>query len=248
MKSLAASVDDSVKQAIEARGFDRISQTYWDQNEVVFLEHFLPGSLVEQFLSEVDQVRPLVNRGYIPGHKKAGAVSFHALLRKAPAIVALYESPALQDFLSRLVKAPLMRCPEEDLHSCALYVYTEAGDHIGWHYDTSHYKSERFTVLVGLIERSERCRLVARLYKDELRREPQELRITMDPGSMVIFNSDKLWHAVTPLEEGAERIMLTLQFVTNQDMAPFRRTLSNMKDAFVYFGPAALLRRKPPRA
>lgn len=242
--SLVNVVDAGVRQVIEARDFGEISRTYWVQNEAIVLEHFLPGSLAEQFIREVDQVRPFVTRRYVPGHKKAGAVSFHTLLKKAPSIIALYESPALLDFLTRLVRAPLMRCPEEDLHSCALYVYTEPGDHIGWHYDTSYYKGDRYTVLVGLIERSEQCRLVAQLYKDIPHRSLRELRIAMDPGSMVIFNSDKLWHAVTPLEEGAERIMLTLQFVTNPDMTPFKRILSDLKDTFVYFGSPALRRRR----
>ena len=67
----------------------------------------------------------------------------------------------------------------------------------------------------------------------------------MDPGSVVIFNGDKLWHAVTPLEEGAERIMLALEFVTNQEMGFFKGTLSNLKDAFAYFGPTSLVRRHP---
>ncbi len=245
MESLTASVDDGVKSVIEAADFDWISRTYWNQNEVVFLDRFLPVSVVEPFLSDVDRVRDQINRSYLPRHKKGGAVSFHALLRSAPAIVSLYRSPALLDFLSRLVKAPLMLCPEEDLHSCALYVYNEPGDHIGWHYDTSYYKGPRYTILVGLIERSEQCRLVAQLYQDDPKHEIQELRISMDPGSMVIFNGDKLWHAVTPLEEGAERIMLALEFVTNQEMGFFKGTLSNLKDAFAYFGPTSLVRRHP---
>jgi alkylated DNA repair dioxygenase AlkB len=242
--AVAANVDASVRRAIEARDFGDISRTYWDQGEVVFLDRFFPHRLAEQLIFDAERVLPHATRGYVPGHKKAGAVSFHTLLKHAPVITALYESPALLDFLKRLVQAPVVRCPEEDLHSCALYVYTEPGDHIGWHYDTSYYKGNRYTMLVGLIERSVSCRLVAQLYKDDPRREPKEIRIDMDPGSVVIFNSDKLWHAVTPLEAGAERVMLTLQFVTRQEMAPLKRILSNLKDAFVYFGPAALRRRK----
>ena len=245
METMLTNTNDAVRQAIDASNFDEISRTYWNQGEAVFLDHFLPGSLVEQFIREVDQVRPLVTRGYVPGHKKAGAVSYHDLLKTAPTITSLYESPALLDFLRRLVKAPVIQCPEEDLHSCALYVYTEPGDHIGWHYDTSYYKGDRYTMLVGLIERSERCRLVAQFHKGKPGGTPEDVRIAMDPGSVVIFNSDKLWHAVTPLEEGAERIMLTLQFVTNHGMAPVRRIFSDLKDAFVYFGHAAILRRKP---
>jgi hypothetical protein len=60
---------------------------------------------------------------------------------------------------------------------------------------------------------------------------------------MVIFNGDKLWHAVTPLGEGEERVALTMEYVTNQEMGRFKRVYSNLKDAFAYFGFRALLKR-----
>ena len=66
----------------------------------------------------------------------------------------------------------------------------------------------------------------------------------MGPGAVVLFNGDRLWHAVTPLAEGEERIVLTLQYVTNQTMGPAKRLFSNLKDAFAYFGPAVLARRR----
>ncbi len=52
----------------------------------------------------------------------------------------------------------------------------------------------------------------------------------------MIFNGDKLWHAVTPLGEGEERIALTMEYVTNPDMGTFKRLYSNLKDSFAYFG------------
>jgi hypothetical protein len=69
----------------------------------------------------------------------------------------------------------------------------------------------------------------------------------MDPGTVAFFNGDKLWHAVTPLGMGEERIVLTLQYVTNQEMGPFKKMFSNRKNAFAHFGPAALLRWNPSK-
>ena len=63
-----------------------------------------------------------------------------------------------------------------------------------------------------------------------------------NPGTMVFFNGDKLYHAVTPLGPGEERIVLTMQYVTNQSMGPFKRLFSNMKDAVAYFGLRSLIR------
>ena len=247
MRHLKLNIEGEVARAIEGVDLVETRRCYRDQNEFVLLDRFLTQPAVDRLLRELDVLTPDVNRNYVPGHKKGGSVGFYSILSQAPAILSLYRSPALLTFLSRLVEAPLMLCPENDPHSCALYYYTQPGDHIGFHYDTSYYKGKRYTVLIGLVERSEHCRLVARVRKHGEAEEIRETRIPMDPGTVVLFNGDKLWHAVTPLGKDEERIILTLQYVTNQEMGPFNRAFSNLKDAVAYFGPAALLRWKPSK-
>ena len=245
MRHLKLSIEQEVVRAIGGVDLRETRRCYRDQDEFVVLDRFLTRPVVDQLLLEVDSLTSGVNRNYVPGHKKGASVSFYAILRQAPAILSLYRSPALLMFLSRLVEAPLMLCPEDDPHSCALYYYQEPGDHIGFHYDTSYYKGKRYTVLIGLVERSEHCRLVARVRKHGETEEIRETRIPMDPGTFVLFNGDKLWHAVTPLGKDEERIILTLQYVTNQEMGQFKKMFSNLKDAVAYFGPAALLPWNP---
>jgi hypothetical protein len=58
---------------------------------------------------------------------------------------------------------------------------------------------------------------------------------------MVIFNGNKLWHGITPIESGAERVVLMMEYVTNPEMGAFSRFGSNMKDAIAYFGFFAVL-------
>ncbi len=237
-----------IEKGVSALDVGKIRREYWEQNECVFVERFLPAEVVEATLDpEVQRLRPEVNRNYIPGHKKGGSISAFTLGQKAPVFLVLYTSPAFLDFLSRLVGAPLMLCPDNDPHACALYYYTEPGDHIGYHYDTSYYRGARYTVLLGLVQRSESCRLVAQLYKDDPRRETREISLAYGPGDLVIFNGNTLWHAVTPLANGEERVVLTLEYVTNQEMALLKRIFSNLKDAFAYFGPSALWPRRRPR-
>lgn len=240
----ATPMAEAVEQAVAALDFERLRKEYWDQDEFVFLGGFLPRSVVEEALvPQVQRLKPELNRNYIPGHKKGGSVSYYTVRDKAPEFMELYRSPVFIDFLSRLVNARLMLCPEHDPHSCALYYYTEPGDHIGFHYDTSYYKGARYTILMGLVDKSEHCRLVCQLYKDDPTRETKELSLVTKPGDVVIFNGDKLWHAVTPLGEGEERVALTMEYVTNPEMGPFKRIYSNLKDAFGYFGLKALWKR-----
>lgn len=243
MDSLTIPLAEEVPRAIQALDFDQTHRTYWEQSECVFLERFLPAEVVEHhLLPPVEQLRADVHRTYIPKHKKGGSVSYYTLAEKAPVFLELYRSPAFIDFISRLVGHPVVPCPDEDPHACALYFYTEPGDHIGFHYDTSYYKGARYTVLMGLVQRSAECRLICQLYKGDSTRAMKELRLTTPPGAMAIFNGNKLWHAITPLEEGAERVVLTMEYVTNPEMGSFSRFVSNMKDAIAYFGFSAVLR------
>jgi alkylated DNA repair dioxygenase AlkB len=178
MSRVANLLSEDVASAIQALDFERTYHIYWEQNECVFLEQFLPSAVVEHhLLPDVEPLRAKVHRNYIPKHQKGGSVSSYTLAQKAPIFLDLYRSPAFIDFISRLVGAAVMPCPDNDPHACALYFYTEPGDHIGFHYDTSYYKGARYTILMGLVQRSSRCRLIGQLYKGDSTREMQELRL-----------------------------------------------------------------------
>jgi hypothetical protein len=224
-----------IASVIGALDFERISKEYWDQDEVVFVPQFLPSPFVDLLLKDVENLKPKLNRNFIPGHKKGGSISYFSILENGPSLLGLYRSREFRNFLGRLVNAELKLCPANDPHSCALYFYTEAGDHIGYHYDTSYYKGKRFTVLLGLIQKSS-SRLLCRLHTKNSNRSPMDLEIDTTSGSAVIFNGDKLYHAVSPSQAGEERVIFTMEYVTNQEMGFAKRLFSNLKDAFGYFG------------
>lgn len=244
MREMALAMDETVKDSLQALDVEELRRKYWEQGEFLALEHLFPPAVIDELVAEANQVRPFVNRNYIPGHKKGGSVSYYILTEQAPATIALYRSPALVAFLNDLTSESLLRCPDDDPHACALYWYTEPGDHIGYHYDTSYYKGARYTLLIGLVDRST-SRLECRLHTKDPQRESQDLSLATPPGSFVFFNGDLLYHAVTPLGKGEERVVLTLQFVTNPEMTPVKRWFSNLKDAVGYFGLPALIRRAP---
>jgi hypothetical protein len=241
-------VSDALDQALAALNFPEVRRQYWAQNEVVVLPGFLPASVVEELLlPRVRQLKPRLNRNYIPGHKKGGSVGYFTVREEAPELMELYSSDAYQDFLRRLTDVELQRSPDDDPHACALYYYTEAGDHIGWHYDTSYYKGARYTVLLGLVDQTTECRLECQLFKNVPGKDVRTITVPTKPGDMVIFNGDKLWHRVTPMEDGGDRAILTMEYVTNQDMSALMRIYSNLKDAFAYFGLKAVFGGVPAR-
>lgn len=221
--------------AIGEHDVEALRRQFHDQNEFIAIEGFLPPTCIRPLLAALPALEPRVHRNFIPKHKKGGSVSRFVLDDAAPAFPALYRAPPLLEFLSGLTGAPLQFCPPDDAHTYALYYYTEAGDHIGWHYDTSYYRGSRYTILIGLVDESS-CKLEYQLYKDDPARDTREVSVSLVPGMLVVFNGDRLWHRVTPSREGERRVALTLEYVTSTSMHPWRRFVSNMKDAIAYFG------------
>ena len=242
-RALTAEID----AALDRLDAGRLAREYWAQDEFLFIPEFLRPAAVGALLDDLRRLEPGLNRNYIPRHKKGGSVSRFAIADEGPALLAFYHSERFRRFLSGLVRADLKLCPDEDPHACALYFYTEAGDHMGYHYDTSYYKGARYTVLVGLVQQSS-SRLLCRLHTRQPGRLPVDLAVATEPGSMVIFNGDKVYHGVSPAREGERRVVLTMEYVTSREIGRAQRLFSDLKDAFGYFGIRALLSGSRPRA
>ena len=236
-RAFAAEIDAAVDRLDAAA----LAAEYWAQDEFLVIPGFLPAAALAPLRDDVRRLEPDLNRNYIPRHKKGGSVSHFAIADEGPALLAFYRSERFRRFLSGLVRAPLQLCPDEDPHACALYFYTEPGDHMGYHYDTSYYKGARYTVLFGLVQESS-SRLLCRLHTRQAGREPVDLTVATLPGTMVIFNGDKVYHGVSPSRQGDRRVVFTMEYVTSREMGRAQRLFSNLKDAFAYFGVGALWR------
>jgi len=208
---------------------------YAAQGSFLYVDDFLPAELTAQLIAAVSAVEGSINRNYLPGHKQGGSVSRHAIDRRAPVIAELYRSAALLNWLEQLTGERLQLSPPDDPHAYALYFYTRPGDHIGWHYDTSYYAGRRYTLLLGLIDDSS-CRLDYQLHTREKAAPVVSGSLKIAPGGLVVFNGDALRHRITPSLPGETRVSLTFEYVTDPRMHPWWRLISNMKDAFAYFG------------
>ena len=231
----ASSINDLIQDVVVRQDESDLRRQYSAQDEFVVMPDFLPGSVLEQWDAELPMILPEVHRNYLPGHKKGGSVPYDVLRSVAPAITDVYHSRALLEFLRRIVGADMNECPSSDPHRCAFYAYTEEGDHMGFHYDTSYYKDRRWTLLVGFKDDSS-SRLLCHLHTKQPGHEVEKLELKMTPGMLVLFNGDKLYHSVTPVKAGETRYVISMQFVTSGEMNPFMRFISNMKDAVAYFG------------
>jgi hypothetical protein len=220
---------------LETLDMPALHREYLRQGGFLHVEDFLPAAITRQLIGAASAVAGSVNRNYLPGHKQGGSVGRHAIDELAPAVAALYGSPALKQWLEQLTGERLHLSPPKDPHAYALYFYTRSGDHIGWHYDTSYYAGRRYTVLLGVIDESS-CRLDYELHTREKGAAVVSGSIRIPPGGLVVFDGDALRHRITPLKDGETRISLTFEYVTDPRMHPWWRLISNMKDAVAYFG------------
>lgn len=211
-----------------------LASAYRDQGEFLVVGDFLPPSLLRVWQDELAALTSALNRNFIPFHKKGASLDWTRLAAGAPCVAALYRSREFAGFLESITGVALERCPPSDPHRCALYAYTEPGDWIGWHYDDSWYRGARYTVLIGVEDRSSsflECRLHT---KDPKPIERRAVRTA--PGTLVLFNGDTVLHRVTPLGVGERRLVVTMEYVTDRRMGRFARFISNWKDAVGYFG------------
>jgi hypothetical protein len=244
------SIDAVLRAAIGGLDRQRLREQFAAQGAFLYLDEFLPANITAQLVDSARALEPAVNRNYLPGHKQGGSVSRHTIDRLAPRIAELYRSRALIDWLQAITGDTLLLSPEGDPHAYALYYYAREGDHIGWHYDTSYYDGKRYTLLIGVIDESS-CRLDYELHTRTPGAQVVAGSIQYPPGAIVLFDGDALRHRITPSKAGEMRVSLTFEYVTDARMRPWRRFVSNMKDAIAYFGFRQVLRSlrasaKPP--
>jgi len=225
-------------------GFDAtpLRRKFVEQGDFLYLENFLPPEVTAELVAAVSAVGGAVNRNYLPGHKQGGSVSRHTIDELAPFVAELYRSAALIAWLEEVSGERLLPSPAEDPHAYALYFYTRAGDHIGWHYDTSYYRGRRFTLLLGVIDDSS-CRLDYELHTRDPGVATVAGSLRYPPGGLVFFDGDKLRHRISPIAHGETRVSLTFEYVTDPSMRSWWRLISNMKDAVAYFGLRQVFRK-----
>lgn len=219
-----------------------LARRFTDQDAFLYLEDFLPSDVTARIAQSARELLGEVNRSYLPGHKQGGSISRHVIDAKAPFIAELYRSRELIDWLEHITGDRLQVSPADDAHAYALYYYMRAGDHMGWHYDTSYYDGRRYTVLLGVIDDSS-CALEYELYTRNEHKADEAHAVRYPPGALVAFDGDKLRHRVTPARDNELRVSLTFEYVTNPNMWASKRFISNMKDAVAYFGMRQVFRK-----
>jgi hypothetical protein len=196
------------------------------------LDHVLTA---DNFAQVVEEVNALIEteRSYLPTHKKGGTVAYSVLRKKAPILVSHYRSAAMRQLVSRIVGAEVQPTPLHDESSCSVLFYEKPGDHINWHHDHNFYRGRHFTVLIPVVNRARDGGLsAARLLA---RQGGRDVEVATPPNRLILFEGAKVWHKVTPINEGERRAVWSMTYCTDPRNSAFQGVARRVKDT-AFFG------------
>jgi len=211
------------------------------RERVIRIGRALAPESLARTLAECEANRGLIERSYIPTHKKGGTVSYESIHRSLPLCLSIYHSPALWQYLSDLIGTPVRPTADHDQSSCSALFYTESGDHIHWHYDHNFYRGRHFTVLIPLTNRNSSGDDVSHSLFERQRRgaEADDVAYSTAANSLIVFEGNRVRHRATPLGEGELRIMLSMTFATDSRIRLTHEVARRVKET-AFFGLRAL--------
>ncbi|NBU34286.1 hypothetical protein EB118_06985 [bacterium] len=145
------------------------------------------------------------------GIRKAGTIS-SSKLSANPTIHSLYTSPEFIGFLKEITGLDLERVNCDDKSSMNLLVYEKTGDFISWHKDPNHYKGNRITVLINIVNES--CSDPTQLSESFLqyKLDGSIVSVKMKPNSILVFNGSIVDHRATGIGPNERRIQLSFTY------------------------------------
>jgi hypothetical protein len=240
--ALAARREETVRRhrpEIAATVDPRSLRAAFERDRIVRVDGFLAPESLARLRAEYRANRERVERSYLPMHKKGGTLSYENIQRHAPACLALYHSPELRRWLSEVIGAALQPTADHDQSSCSLLYYDEAGDHINWHLDYNFYRGRHFTILISLANQAADGGVSSgRLMRKTAGGDVVELDTSENV--LVIFEGAKVLHRASRVEQGDERVMLSMTLCTDPRIGWVKELARRIKDT-AYYGPRVLV-------
>lgn len=182
----------------------------------------LPEKFREKLLeiSETEGVRIEIPKK----HQKN--ISYNTLKENIPEIEDWYMM--LPNIVSPYISHKLQVAPEDVKTRICLVVYEKEGDYIDWHFDTNHYSGRFFTLLVPV---STEITCGNYVYKDH---EEKEQVLEVEKSQAILFEGDKVFHRGKALCANQRRVILSLTFVTSQNMDIWNYCLHKVKELGIF--------------
>ncbi len=152
----------------------------------------------------------LPHRVNIPGWKAGKTVDTSTLIKVCPKIIEEYKN--IQKYISNIIGEDVYTTSLSLKTSCVILVYDEKDDFINWHYDVNYYKGRFFTLLIP-ITKDDTC--TSYIFKNN-RGEPESVKL--EAKTALLFEGEHVFHMASKLCQGQKRIILSMQFTTNNEL------------------------------
>jgi hypothetical protein len=161
-------------------------------------------------------------------NKKGITISTTNIIKYAPNLINFY-----QNDLCKLVSTKLkLKLFPTDLNlptSCALLIYENEGDWINWHYDYNYYNGRFFTLLIP-ITNNLTCT------EFQFKNDNNEIKsINLTNNNSICFEGNYLYHRASKLCKNEKRVVLSCQYVTNNNINFLNNMRLKIKD-IAYIG------------
>ena len=113
--------------------------------------------------------------------------------------------------------------------SCAILIYDKEGDWINWHYDYNYYDGRFFTVLIPISNEITCSEFQIKNNKGNIK------NINIRNNNSICFEGNYLYHRASKLCKNQKRVILSCQYVTNNNMSFINKLRIKIKD-FAFTG------------
>lgn len=161
-------------------------------------------------------------------NKKGITISTTNVVKYAPNLINFYKND-LCKFVSKHLNLNLFPTDLTLPTSCALLIYEKEGDWINWHYDYNYYNGRFFTLLIPITNNLTCTEFQFKNDKNEIK------SIDLTNNNSVCFEGNYLYHRASKLCKNEKRIVLSCQYVTNNDINLLNKIRLKLKD-FAYTG------------
>lgn len=221
-------------------GSCQINKPYPCNNNFCLIKHFdinLPNNIINginlminnKILYKRVEISSFIENIYncaLP-NKKSATIPSKQIEKYHLDLIKFYQYE-LRDKLSNLIKLNLYPTDLNYPTTCALLIYENEYDFINWHYDYNYYTDRFFTVLIPITSNITCTKFE---YKD-INNKIISLNLN---NHGIIFEGNYLYHRASKLCKNQFRVILSLQYVTNNHISWLNKLRIKLKD-YAYIG------------
>jgi hypothetical protein len=160
-------------------------------------------------------------------NKNGITISTSSIKKFAPEIIQFYTHD-LCEIISKKIGLNIFSTDLNFPTSCALLIYENENDWINWHYDYNYYNGRFFTVLIPITDQ-------LTCTKFQFMKDSGEI-VSLDlTNNGIVFEGNFLYHRASKLCKNQKRVILSCQYVTDNNMSFLNQMRIKLKD-FAYTG------------